>query len=77
MDWKRIVKAEGDATRIPGAMGSCAERVPTNTSDLWYQELRTIGTELCSLEFNQSTDDRWIRVILRFHARTVVSPDTG
>ena len=54
-----------------GSMIMCSQRVPTNTTDAWYQELRSIGTDLCSLEFNRSTDGRWIRITLRFKARIV------
>jgi hypothetical protein len=54
-----------------GSMIMCSQRVPTNTSDVWYQELRSIGTNLCSFEFHQSTDGRWIRITLRFKARIV------
>lgn len=49
----------------------CAERVPTNTSDKWYRELRSIGTDLCSIEFNRSVDGRWIRMTIHFKARIV------
>jgi hypothetical protein len=53
------------------SMATCSQRVPTNTTDTWYQELRALGTGLCSLEFNQSTDNRWIRITLRFTAGIV------
>ena len=53
------------------SMVTCSQRVPTNTADTWYHELRALGTEVCSLEFNQSADNRWIRVTLRFSARIV------
>jgi hypothetical protein len=54
-----------------GEMVICKERVPTNTIDKWYQELRTIGTGLCSLEFSQSADARWVRITLRFVNKTI------
>jgi len=57
-----------------GSMIMCSQRVPTNTTDEWYQELRPLGTDLCSFEFHQSTDGRWIRITLRFKARILTQP---
>lgn len=54
-----------------GAMVGCVERVPTNTTDPWYQELRSVGTDLCGFDFNQSSDEKWVRITLRFTAKTV------
>lgn len=54
-----------------GELVECKERVPTNTPDTWYQELRAVGTSLCRLEFNQSSDQRWIRIGLRFAAKAI------
>jgi hypothetical protein len=52
-------------------MVTCTERVPTNTSAEWYEELRSLGTDTCSFLFFQSTDGRWINMILRYKARIV------
>lgn len=38
------------------------DTVPTNTSDTWYEELKTTGTEYCSLSFKQSNDEKWIKI---------------
>jgi hypothetical protein len=54
------------------AMVTCGQRVPTNTPDTWYQELRAVGTDRCGLQFHQSSDGRWIRITLRFTA-TIIS----
>jgi hypothetical protein len=54
------------------SMIMCDQRVPTNTVEKWYQELRSLGTDLCSFEFNQSTDGRWIRITLRFKVRIII-----
>lgn len=54
-----------------GDMVQCGERVPTNSDYDWYKELRAVGTNLCGLEFNQSSDHRWIRITLRFLAKTL------
>ena len=43
----------------------CGQNVPTNTPDEWYGQLRTLGTDLISLSFNQGIDEKWIRITLR------------
>jgi hypothetical protein len=60
-----------------GDMVQCSQRVPTNTTSPWYHELRAVGTSLCGLEFNQSSDGRWVRIVLRFAAKIISqSPPT-
>ncbi len=49
----------------------CSERVPTNTPDAWYQQMRTLETDRCRLAFTRSTDSRWVRFHLRFDAAIV------
>lgn len=43
----------------------CRQIVPTNTEDEWYKNLRTLGTDICTLSYYQSADSKWIRI--RFH----------
>ena len=63
---KQVLSSVEDAL---GSMIMCNERVPSDNTDSWYQELRTLGTDVCSLLFNQSTDSRWIRFTVHFQAR--------
>lgn len=44
----------------------CSQVVPTNESDQWHAQLKTLGTEQLSLQFGQSKDEAWIRVRLRY-----------
>lgn len=50
---------------------SCSDNVPTNTSEDWYQELDTLGTEACTLKFSQSTDEKWVRIRLEYDCRKI------
>jgi len=45
---------------------SCPYIVPTNTEDSWYTELTTLGTEECIINFKQSKNEEWIKLILDF-----------
>lgn len=47
-------------------MIGCADVVPTNTADDWYQELRTVGTDNCDLPFSQSRDEEWVRIDITY-----------
>jgi hypothetical protein len=40
--------------------------VPTNTSDQWYISLKTLGTDQCSFTFQQSNDEKWIRISIQY-----------
>ena len=40
--------------------------VPTNTSDEWYVNLKTLGTDQCSFTFRQSTDEQWVRIAMKY-----------
>ena len=42
------------------------DTVPTNTSDLWYQELKATSTDYCSLSFRQSNDEKWINIVIDY-----------
>lgn len=48
-------------------MITCKNVVPTNTTDPWYKELRTLGTDNCTLSFSQSGDERWIRISITYN----------
>lgn len=51
---------------IVGAV-NCIERVPTNTKENWYEELKTLGTPNCQLNFNQSPEREWIRLKMQYN----------
>jgi hypothetical protein len=38
--------------------------VPTNSDDAWYKLFRVLGSDHCTLRFNQSRDEKWIRIAL-------------
>jgi hypothetical protein len=40
--------------------------VPTNTQHAWYKSLKTLGTDLCTFTFYQSTDEHWTRVMMAY-----------
>lgn len=40
----------------------CPNPVPTNSAEDWYRELKTTGTDNVLLTFNQSSDERWVRI---------------
>jgi len=40
--------------------------VPTNTAESWYKDMKTLGTEQCTLYFYQSADEKWARIIMRY-----------
>jgi hypothetical protein len=40
--------------------------IPTNTTDDWYTNLKTLGTENCTLSFRQSTDEKWVRISMDY-----------
>jgi hypothetical protein len=65
---KQVLSSAEDALE---SMILCSQRVPSNTTDAWYRELRTLGTDICSFEFNQSADSRWIRFLMFFNARII------
>ena len=42
------------------------DTVPTNTQYQWYTNLKTLGTDQCSLAFHQSDDGDWIRISIKY-----------
>jgi len=40
--------------------------VPTNTSEEWYTNLKTLGTDLCKFYFQQSIDCKWVKISMRY-----------
>jgi len=45
--------------------------VPTNTTDEWYINLKTLGTDQCAFTFQQSADEQWIRVSVQYACPTI------
>lgn len=45
---------------------NCPDTVPTNTDELWYKELITIGIENINIAFRQSINEKWIKLIVSF-----------
>ena len=40
--------------------------IPTNTQDEWYKNLKTLGTDQCAFTFQQSTDEKWVRISMEY-----------
>ena len=54
-------------------MMRCNNVVPTNTKDEWYKELKKLGTDHCTLSFNQSNDEKWNMISLHYSCPVIVS----
>ncbi len=39
---------------------------PTNTTDSWYKELKTLGTDHCLFSILQSKDENWLRLLMKY-----------
>ncbi len=50
-------------------IGSCYNVVPTNTQDKWYLALSPLGTDLCTLQLNQSNDEQWVTLTMAYKSR--------
>ncbi|MDQ6531167.1 Swt1 family HEPN domain-containing protein [Flavobacterium sp. LHD-85] len=46
---------------------SCPDIVPTNTTENWYKELKTVENLECSVNFRQSKNEEWVKLILTFY----------
>ena len=40
--------------------------IPTNTQDAWYKNLKTLGTDQCVFTFQQSTNEKWVRISMEY-----------
>jgi len=58
-----------------GEITSLLKRVPTNTGDQWYRDLRSLGTDLCGIDFYQSTAGEWIEIVTRYNC-PIISHDS-
>lgn len=56
-------------------MVSTRTTVPTNTNEQWYGELRPLGTDLCTLQFTQTSDAEWIKVKINYNC-PIISRNT-
>lgn len=54
----------------------CPNIVPTNTDEDWYKKLITLGIEEVSLNFNQSKDEQWTKIILSFESPILEAEDS-
>lgn len=60
-----------------GQLMSCSGVVPSNTSASWYRELRTVGTDVCTLSFSQSSDECWIKLSVNMSCEILSTVKTG
>lgn len=49
--------------------------VPTNTTDPWYTEIKTLSAPNIKIVFQQSDDERWISLDLEYDCPVVGQPD--
>jgi hypothetical protein len=42
--------------------------VPSNTEELWFKNLRTIGSEFCNVSFYQNKHEDWIQIVVYYNA---------
>jgi len=45
--------------------------VPSNTEDAWYKNLKTLGTDQCAFTFQQSADEHWVRISVKYACPTI------
>lgn len=50
----------------------CNNVVPTNTSDVWYAELRTLKAANCEVQLFQSKDESWVNIQIIYRPPVVV-----
>jgi hypothetical protein len=67
-----------NARHTLGAVEECLHNIlnlhttlPTNTEDQWYKELSVLGTEQCRLSFNQSKDEEWVNIKIKFNCKVL------
>lgn len=53
---------------------NCPDIVPTNSKDPWYNELKVLSGPYVQLEFNQSVDQNWVRLGVRYSCPIVSDP---
>ena len=51
---------------------SCDLVVPTNTKDVWYKELKSLGNDFCSISLRQSANEDWLKVTVSFSSKPPV-----
>src|SRR5690606_4826356 len=49
----------------------CPDTVPTNTEDDWYNELKKIANNHCSMRFQQSKQEDWVKLIFKFECQII------
>lgn len=45
----------------------CRNMIPSNNPNLWYQELKILGTDQSTLTFFQNEDENWIRINIEYN----------
>lgn len=58
-------------------MIECKNIVPTNTSEEWYRELKTLGTDNCTLSFSQSNEEEWVTMNLQYNCPIILKKQFG
>jgi len=49
-------------------MLSCRHRVPSNSTEPWYAELRTLGGQRCRVTFENSENGDWVRISVGYES---------
>lgn len=58
-------------------MMRCADVVPTNTQEEWYRQFRTLSTDQYKFSFNQSNDEKWVKVSFMYSCPAFLLEKSG
>jgi hypothetical protein len=53
---------------------NCRDTVPTNSTDAWYNELKNLSWPYLQFAFNQSVDEKWVRIGLKYDCPLIKDP---
>jgi hypothetical protein len=56
---------------------NCDLVVPTNTTDPWYRELKSLESDYCKITLQQSASGAWIKIVIKFSSKAPVFRQAG
>jgi hypothetical protein len=45
----------------------CSVSIPSNTEEDWYKEIKSLGTDLCTLSYYQNLNKNWIKIYFNYN----------
>jgi hypothetical protein len=60
---------------LENLLGS-SHTVPTNSQEVWYNELKVLTGQYCSIAFKQSEDENWVQIALSYSC-PILRPASG